>query len=106
MLFVKENESALLNTLGPGPAEYETHSRAVDKARFGSKNKFTIPKVSNEFLIFVINFLFSLELAKHITESCFEAIIRPKEDTNFILRSSDSTKSDEKTREQADNWKL
>jgi hypothetical protein len=68
MLFVKENESALLNTLGPGPAEYETHSKTMDKARFGSKNKFTIPKVSIEFLIFVIqSFCFSLELPKHIT---------------------------------------
>ena len=85
MLFVKENESALLNTLGPGPAEYETHSKTMDKARFGSKNKFTIPKVSIEFLIFVIYFLFSLELSRHITESRFKSIIRSKEDTDFIL---------------------
>ena len=44
LLYSHEAESALLNSLGPGPAEYETH--LIERPLFGEKNKFTIPKVS------------------------------------------------------------
>lgn len=44
LLFVKENESALLNKLGPGPAKYSDIN--PKKIIFGERDKFTIPKVS------------------------------------------------------------
>jgi hypothetical protein len=44
LLFCRENESALLNKLGQGPAAYETH--LISKIRFGEKNRFSIPRVS------------------------------------------------------------
>jgi hypothetical protein len=44
LLFCRENESALLNKLGQGPAAYETH--LIGKIRFGEKNRFSIPRVS------------------------------------------------------------
>ena len=47
LMYTHECESALLNRLGPGPAEYETH--LIDRARFGDKNKFSIPRVSYYF---------------------------------------------------------
>lgn len=44
LLFVKENESALFNKLGPGPAKYsEIYPK---KIIFGQKDKYSIPKVS------------------------------------------------------------
>ena len=45
-MYTKECESALINRLGPGPAEYET--QFIQRYRFGQieKNKFTIPRVS------------------------------------------------------------
>lgn len=42
LLFCRENESALLNKLGQGPAAYETH--LISKIRFGEKNRFSIPR--------------------------------------------------------------
>jgi hypothetical protein len=56
LLYCKENESALLNALGPGPAEYPTH--LVEKARFGEKHKYTMPKVSTSTPIFFFTFFF------------------------------------------------
>ena len=56
LLYVKENEPALLNALGPGPAEYETH--LIEKARFGEKHKYSIPKVSTSTSIFFFIFFF------------------------------------------------
>jgi hypothetical protein len=44
LLFVKENESALLNKLGQGPAAYDT--QRFDKDTFGKKYQFSIPRVS------------------------------------------------------------
>lgn len=44
LTFNRENESALLNNLGQGPAAYETH--LIERIRFGEANKFTIPRVS------------------------------------------------------------
>ena len=44
LLFVKENESALLNKLGPGPAKYSDIN--PKKIIFGEKDKFSIPRVS------------------------------------------------------------
>ena len=46
LLFCRENESALLNQLGQGPAAYETHGKTIEKIRFGEKNRFSIPRVS------------------------------------------------------------
>ena len=57
LLYTHENESALLNRLGPGPAEYETH--LVERVRFGEKNKFSIPRVSGiYFLLKTLNKMF------------------------------------------------
>ena len=55
MLYCKENESAYLNTLGPGPSAYETHTKTADKVRFGSRDKYTIGKVSIFSLIVGFN---------------------------------------------------
>ena len=46
-MYSKECESALMNRLGPGPAEYET--QFIERERFGivEKNKFSIPRVSD-----------------------------------------------------------
>ena len=42
ILFNRENESALLNKLGPGPAKYSTLSNDKIESQF----KYSIPKVS------------------------------------------------------------
>lgn len=49
MLFFRENETALLNSIGPGPAKYLKEK--ADRVRFGECNKFSIPKVSKFFKI-------------------------------------------------------
>ena len=49
LTFNRENESALLNNIGQGPAAYETH--LIERIRFGEANKFTIPRVSTIFFI-------------------------------------------------------
>ena len=41
---MKENESALLNNLGPGPAMYSDIN--PKRIIFGEKDKFSIPRVS------------------------------------------------------------
>jgi hypothetical protein len=57
LMFTKECESALLNRLGPGPAEYETQFN--ERERFGivEKNKFTIPRVSKDKFNYVSFYL-------------------------------------------------
>lgn len=43
-LYTHESESAQLNSLGPGPAEYLKEK--ADRQRFGERDRFSIPKVS------------------------------------------------------------
>jgi len=68
LLFCRENESALLNQLGQGPAAYETHGKTIEKIRFGEKNRFSIPRVSITIIKFLIK-LFCIDRQKN----CFKA---------------------------------
>ena len=43
-LYTRESESAQLNSLGPGPAQYLKEN--ADRQRFGERDRFSIPKVS------------------------------------------------------------
>lgn len=51
LLFCRENESALLNQLGQGPAAYETHGKTIEKIRFGEKNRFSIPRTDRKIAL-------------------------------------------------------
>ena len=42
-LYTRESESAQLNSLGPGPAEYKKEN--ADRQQFGERDRFSIPKV-------------------------------------------------------------
>ena len=82
LLFCRENESALLNQLGQGPAAYETHGKTIEKIRFGEKNRFSIPRVSITNIKFLIK-LFCIDRQKNCSKA------RIKKNTNFLHRSSD-----------------
>ena len=43
-LYNRETETAQLNSLGPGPAEYLKEN--ADRQRFGERDRFSIPRVS------------------------------------------------------------
>lgn len=49
LMYTQECESALLNRLGPGPAEYATENIDLQRGGFGcDKNKFTIPRTDRK----------------------------------------------------------
>ena len=45
-LFSRETETAQLNSLGPGPAEYSKEK--ADRLRFGERERFSIPQASRK----------------------------------------------------------
>ena len=64
-LYAHETESAQLNCLGPGPAEYLKEN--ADRQRFGERDRFSIPKVSQIQLLF-LNFNFFTGKSRHRPE--------------------------------------
>jgi len=49
LTYNRENETALLNQLGQGPAAYKTH--LMDRIRFGEANKFSIPREDRKIIL-------------------------------------------------------
>ena len=96
LLYNRENESALLNTLGQGPAAYETH--LIERIRFGEANKFTIPRVSSQIFQFTYHFLIDLGKKKDYLEE------RGQKDSNIIHLRRNSQQIDDEEGQQGYHW--